>query len=146
MDVKIREIPPADRSLWADLRHHLWPEESAAEHLAYLERVQKDGVLWAYAAEDGAQLVGFAEVSVRAYANGCEQQPVPFLEGIWVASSARRRGIARGLIAYVSAVLRVRGFSELCSDALLSNTVSHAAHHAWGFAETERVVYFRKPV
>ena len=26
--------------------------------------------------------VGFAEISIRDYANGCRAQPVPFLEGI----------------------------------------------------------------
>ena len=39
---------------------------------------------------------------------------------------------------------RARGFREIGSDALLDNRASHAAHAGWGFAETERVVYFRK--
>ena len=146
MDVEIREILPADRTLWAEMRHRLWPEESPAEHLAYLERVLKDGLLGAYVAMSGGAPVGFAEIGVRPYANGCEQQPVAFLEGIWVAPTARRGGIARDRITHVSAALRARGFSELGSDALLANTASHAAHHDWGFAETERVVYFRKPL
>ncbi len=37
-----------------------------------------------------------------------------------------------------------RGLRELGSDALMDNTASHAAHRAWGFTETERVIYFRK--
>jgi aminoglycoside 6'-N-acetyltransferase I len=41
---------------------------------------------------------------------------------------------------------RERGCSELASDALLDNEASHRFHHAAGFAETERVVYFRKPL
>ncbi len=34
----------------------------------------------------------------------------------------------------------------MASDADIGNVVSHAMHEALGFAETERVVYFRKPV
>jgi aminoglycoside 6'-N-acetyltransferase I len=40
--------------------------------------------------------------------------------------------------------LASRGYRELGSDALIDNSASHAAHRGWGFAETERVVYFRK--
>lgn len=103
--------------------------------------------MWGYAAlhEDGAA-AGFAEVALRRYANGCEESPVPFLEGIWVSPAFRRRGVGEHLIAHISAALRTKGFKELCSDALLDNTASHEAHRTWGFAETERVVYFRKPL
>jgi aminoglycoside 6'-N-acetyltransferase I len=38
------------------------------------------------------------------------------------------------------------GCTELASDALLDNQASHAMHEALGFAETERVVYFLKPL
>jgi hypothetical protein len=36
------------------------------------------------------------------------------------------------------------GYSELASDALLENELSHAAHRAVGFDEVERTVHFRK--
>jgi aminoglycoside 6'-N-acetyltransferase I len=32
----------------------------------------------------------------------------------------------------------------MASDAHLDNAVSHAAHHALGFEESERLVHFRK--
>jgi aminoglycoside 6'-N-acetyltransferase I len=38
------------------------------------------------------------------------------------------------------------GCTELASDALLDNQTSHAMHEALGFVETERVVYFLKPL
>ncbi len=37
-----------------------------------------------------------------------------------------------------------RGCTEYASNALLDNVDSHNFHAAIGFAETERVVYFRK--
>ena len=87
---------------------------------------------------------GFAEVSIRKFANGCETQPVAFLEGIWVEPPLRRQGIGRLLVEHIEAFAVARGFREIGSDALLDNEASHAAHRDWGFSETERVVYFRK--
>lgn len=39
---------------------------------------------------------------------------------------------------------RERGFSHLASDAVLDNSLSHAAHEALGFEAVERIVVFRK--
>jgi len=144
--INIREITKADRAAWADFRAALWPEESADAHLQEIDRVLASGDLWVFFAEIEGRAVGFAEVSLRRYANGCQQQPVAFLEGIYVAPERRRKGAGQKLMAHLRDFLRARGYTELCSDALLANTTSHAAHKAWGFAETERVVYFRTPL
>ena len=40
--------------------------------------------------------------------------------------------------------LAEKGFREIGSDTPLDNRASQDAHRGWGFAETERVVYFRK--
>ena len=144
MTVSIRVMTEADHDGWIALRNRLWPEYSA-DHAGDVSEMLEKGTTWGFIAEDpsGAAL-GFAEVSVRAYANGCEQRPVPFLEGIWVDPRAQRQGVGRSLIDHIAVFAKDRGFTELCSDALLENTTSHAAHAGWGFAETERVIYFRK--
>jgi len=91
-------------------------------------------------------IAGFAEVAVRKYANGCDTRPVAFLEGISVKPELRRRGIGASLIRHAEALLAERGFRELRSDTYIDDRQSQAAHLAWGFSETERVVYFRKRV
>jgi aminoglycoside 6'-N-acetyltransferase I len=83
-------------------------------------------------------------LALRKYANGCDSRPVPFLEGIWVDAAFRRRGIGARLIEHIEAFVAARGFREVGSDTPLDNRASQAAHRAWGFCETERVVYFRK--
>jgi aminoglycoside 6'-N-acetyltransferase I len=142
----IRPMGPADHPLWADLAHALWPETARDEHFREIAAMAGPGIGgrrgW-LAERDGAAL-GFAELGLRPYANGCHSQPVAFLEAIWVAPQARRRGIGRALLAHLEAVVRAEGGGELGSDALIENHASHAAHRAWGFEETERVVYFRK--
>jgi aminoglycoside 6'-N-acetyltransferase I len=88
--------------------------------------------------------LGFAEVALRPYANGCDSQPVAFLEGIWVAEPERGRGVGAALIRHIEAFLLARGYRELGSDTPLTNLTSQNAHRRWGFTETERVLYFRK--
>jgi aminoglycoside 6'-N-acetyltransferase I len=147
MDVTVRLIDAEDRAAWAAMRAALWPEDSLAMHAGAADALLGDDAFFALIAEtaDGTA-VGFAEVAVRNYANGCESQPVPFLEGVWVAPQVRRRGVGAQLIARAEALLAARGFRELGSDTPIDNRGSQAAHRAWGFFETERVVYFRKPL
>jgi aminoglycoside 6'-N-acetyltransferase I len=47
-------------------------------------------------------------------------------------------------VAHIERFVAARGFHEIGSDALIENAGSHAAHAAWGFVETERVVCYRK--
>jgi aminoglycoside 6'-N-acetyltransferase I len=78
--------------------------------------------------------------------NGTESSPVAFLEGLYVAPAFRRQGIAALLVDQAQQWARERGCTELASDALLDNSASQEMHKALGFTETERVVYFRKPL
>lgn|SRR5487761_218785 len=135
----------ADRDAWAAMRAALWPDDSLEAHRIGIDGLLGDENAWGFIAEtaDGAP-IGFAEVAIRKYANGCDSQPVPFLEGIWVDARFRRQGVGAGLIGHVEAFLAARGFRELGSDTSIDNGASQAAHRGWGFCETERVVYFRK--
>jgi len=91
--------------------------------------------------------VGLAEAAMRTdYVNGTAASPVAFLEGIYVLPDARRQGVAAALVDAVCRWARECGCRELASDALLENERSHAVHRALGFEETERVVFFRKPL
>ncbi|WP_162197789.1 GNAT family N-acetyltransferase [Pseudorhizobium banfieldiae] len=147
--VSVRPLTSLDGEPWSRLRQALWPDQPADAHLVEIEEMLggQGAVGYGYGAFDPeGELVAFAEVSIRAYANGCTSTPVPFLEGIFVEERSRRTGVAGQLLAQIESDLRNRGFVELCSDAEMHNTSSHLAHRQWGFVETERVIYFRKPL
>lgn len=147
MGCHIRQMSGSDREPWAEMRLALWPEDSRRAHSAAIEKMLAGAAAWGFVAEaDDGTALGFAEVALRPYANGCESQPVPFLEGIWVREDFRRRGVAARLLAHVERFLLARGFQEIGSDTQIENVPSQAAHRAWGFSETERVVYFRKTI
>jgi aminoglycoside 6'-N-acetyltransferase I len=152
--IQIRHAVPGDAEQWRLLRLALWPEEDPAAHAAEVSRffaeprpapgAMPEAVLVAVEAETPRELIGFAEVSRRAYAEGCETSPVGFLEGWYVVGEHRRRGVGRALVTAAEAWARGMGCSEFASDALAENTASAAAHRALGFEEVEVIRCFRK--
>lgn len=154
--MKIRPATGADVEAWADMRAALWPEASAAQHLEEARRffaepragpgAMPEAVLVAETDGGRPELVGFAEVSRRLYAEGCETSPVGFLEGWYVAPEHRRSGAGRALVAAAERWAEVLGCREFASDALADNELSAVAHRALGFEEVEVIRCFRKPL
>ena len=143
--IRVRIMGHDDRAEWLALRVLLWPEERAQNHADWIAGMLDDHDAWGFVAEaTNGSVAGFAEVTVRKFANGCETQPVPFLEGIWVRDRFRRRKVGARMIQHIEAFFTGLGYREIGSDVLLDNRESQAAHVAWGFSETERVVYYRK--
>ncbi|MBX9643913.1 MAG: GNAT family N-acetyltransferase [Novosphingobium sp.] len=133
---------------WSEMRHALWDFESIPDHAeqvkgAYLSGNSDRAAFIATC--DAGTVIGFAEATLRRdYVEGCDTSPVAFLEGIYVEPDHRHSGVARALADAVADWGRERGCSEFASNALIDNTASHAFHAAIGFAETLRVVFFRK--
>ncbi|HEY4229162.1 MAG TPA: GNAT family N-acetyltransferase, partial [Thermoanaerobaculia bacterium] len=100
--VRIRPARPRDTAALVRMRRALWPDGSAAEHRSELARFfrgrSRDPLGVLIAETDRGRPVGFAEVSIRAYAEDCRTDRVGFLEGWWVAPGERRKGVGRKLV------------------------------------------------
>jgi aminoglycoside 6'-N-acetyltransferase I len=136
----------AHRAAWLRLRDMLWPQPRAEQSREITEILNEPERYAAFLCRaPTGDYAGFAEAAIRNdYVNGCETSPVAFLEGIFVEPAQRRQGMARALCGAVEQWARDHGCREFASDADLSNLVSHRMHGALGFAETGRIVYFRK--
>jgi aminoglycoside 6'-N-acetyltransferase I len=145
---RVRQARPADVQQWAMLRQALWPAESPDELAAEARTFFVDGdipleaVLLAEAS-DGT-LLGFAELSLRPYAEDCKTSPVAFLEGWYVIPAARRHGVGRALVGAAEQWARERGCREFASDTELDKSLSAAAHRALGFQDAGALRCFRK--
>ena len=155
MAIHIRHVERRDAGAWHMLRALLWPDEGADALAPDVARFfampaprpigELDAVLVAVdRSTQPENVVGFAELSRRAYAEGCDTSPVAFLEGWYVLPEYRQQGVGRALVRAAESWGRARGCEEFGSDALADNTVSAAAHLALGFEEVEVIRTFRK--
>ncbi|WP_153102394.1 GNAT family N-acetyltransferase [Paraburkholderia hayleyella] len=150
---------------WLALRQALWPHASAQQHRQDIEKLlQRRARSVAFMARvpdaafpgsgsavpsvaGSAACIAFAEAVLRDdYVNGCQSSPVLFLEGLYVAPAFRRQGVARRLCTALEQWGLQQGCTEFASDTALSNFAAQEMHRALGFAPTERVVFFRKPL
>lgn len=139
--MRIRPAEPNDVDQLVPLRVALWPEGSAEEHRRELEQPIDTGIV---AEHDDGTIIGFAEVSLRSRADGCESSPVGYLEGWYVAEPFRRLHVGAALVRAAEDWARAHGCTEFASDTWLDNEVSQLAHEALGFEEVDRVVTYRK--
>ena len=94
-----------------------------------------------------ARPVGFAQCQLRHdYVEGTESSPVGYLEGIFIAESHRRQGVAKSLLAACEGWARERGCREFASDCQLDNVQSLQFHLNVGFKEANRIICFTKKI
>jgi len=149
--ILIRFANPRDADSWLSMRISLWPDSSESEHREEIERFfagharEPQAVLLA---EDGTSgnVIGFAELSIRAYAEGCMTDRVAYLEGWYVTPECRRRGVGGALIAAAEEWCRSQSCRELASDTPPGNEASAAAHLQLGFTEVGLIRCFRKEI
>ncbi|NEQ45534.1 MAG: GNAT family N-acetyltransferase [Leptolyngbya sp. SIOISBB] len=134
--------------MWLYLRQALWPDTTERQHQAEIaEFYAGQGIAPAtvlLAEDKQRQVVGFAELSIRPYAEGCETQRVAYLEGWYVVPECRAQGFGKALVEAAAAWGRSQGCTELASDAEADNIISQQAHLALGFQEVGLVRCFRK--
>lgn len=146
LPVSVRAAEQRDADAWHRQRRALWPG-SDDDHADEIERYfagsvpSLDMALVAYV---GAAMAGFAELSIRAYAEGCDTHGVGFLEGWYVAPDYREHGVGRALIAAAEEWARSKGCQEFASDSEPDNEPGRRAHLACGFEEVGLVRCFRK--
>jgi aminoglycoside 6'-N-acetyltransferase I len=145
----IRSVRQADRESWKIMRQALWPAPPG-EHAGTIERFfggkLREPIEVLIALDNQGDALGFIELSIRAYGEGCGTDHVAFVEGWYVEPRARRKRVGAALMNAAETWARSRGCSELASDTEAENASSAAAHRAVGFTETAVIRCFKKSV
>jgi aminoglycoside 6'-N-acetyltransferase I len=137
-----------DKGDWMRMASSLWHEETNES----LEKVFNDliglsnynGII---CRSDSGEAAGFIYLTIRSdYVEGSSSSPVAYIEGIYVEPQHRKKGVARKLTLIAEEWAVSRGCQEIGSDAYLDNSESRLFHRAIGFAESEPVVHFIKPI
>ncbi|HET9225314.1 MAG TPA: GNAT family N-acetyltransferase [Thermoanaerobaculia bacterium] len=147
-EITVRPVRPGDARLWCKVRHALWPEGSIEEHAGEIDDFfagrLREPLAVLVAEEVPGRLLGFAELSIRAQAEGCATDRIGYLEGWYVLPEARARGVGRALVEAAEDWARAQGCVEFASDAEADNELSAVAHRALGFTEVGLIRCFRK--
>jgi aminoglycoside 6'-N-acetyltransferase I len=141
--MNVRPGVASDRDDLFGMRTALWSDATEDEVDDVLGVPPDEGTVLV-AEGEGGRLLGFAEVGLRKFADGCRSSPVAYLEGIWTEPSSRRVGIASALVRQAEAWAQARGLTELASDCEVGNEASRAFHIAGGFEEVQRSICFRR--
>jgi aminoglycoside 6'-N-acetyltransferase I len=149
--VRVRLARPEDIDVLAPILHALWRDGPVEEHRAELVPIlggKPPGILplVIFVAEtaEGA-LIGFVEVNLRSYADGCDpSHPVGYLEGWYVAPEHRDQRVGARLLAAAEDWARGQGCVEMASDTWIDNEASQRVHEALGFEVVDTCVNYRK--
>jgi len=143
--MRIRRYQSADWDEWLRMSRALFPglnlEDDLDEMRATLAR--EDAAVFVMERPDGS-LAGYVEAGERSIVEGCLSSPVGYIEAWYVDTDARLSGYGRALLSAAEDWARSRGRTEMGSDALIDNEVSHRAHERSGYEEVDRVVTYRK--
>ncbi len=126
----------------------LWPDEPEPQVRKELEDILASSrqMIFVCLAENG-RYAGFINVSTRReYVSGATDYPVGYVEGIYVRTAYRRKGIARRLLEFGEKWAAGKGCRQMASDTWLWNVNSQEFHNRVGFMEKERLVTYIKRI
>lgn len=97
---------------------------------------------WFIEREEGYP-IGLVELSLRNIVDGCLGSPVPYLEGLYITEAERSKGMGTEVIELIKQWCRDQGYSELATDAELSNTQAQRFYEKLGFEQVDQVVEYK---
>jgi len=127
------------------MREELYGRLDADFHEAEMELIFSSAQAAGFVgiAESGG-VVAMLELSLRNFVDGCLGGPVGYLEGIYVIPEQRKRGYGRKLVEFAAQWFRSKGCRDMAADAELPNIVAQDFLSRAGFAETYRIVEYKK--
>jgi GNAT superfamily N-acetyltransferase len=140
--MNIRRAQEGDAPALAALLSQLGYPVTPAEVPARLERFATRGNGQVLVAESDGEVLAFAALELTYPIH--HSDPVCHLTAFAVASSARRRGVGRQLLAAVEALARDAGCGQLVVTSAEHRTDAHAFYPANGWAYSGR--RFGRPV
>lgn len=150
-DCVVRPITEADADEWISMRRRLGPDWLMADMPGFAREYFEHGTIQSllhcvFIARDpgSGAAIGFAEISLRPFAEGCLTSPIGYIEGWYVEPSARGSGVGSALVRAGEAWAAAQGCTEFASDADVGNAASIRAHESLGFEIAAEVRCFRK--
>lgn len=145
--MNIRQAGKKDFTSLVEMASFLWPDESLDElKKDMLEVLSSKRQAVFICKVDGCD-AGFINVSKRKeYVPGATVYPLGYVEGIFVRTAFRRKGIAKLLLAKGEQWALENGCKHMASDTWIWNAASRSFHTGAGFTEKEPLVFYVKRI
>lgn len=142
--MKLIPISRDDFSVWSQFRGEIYPTLSCDFDLKEMDSIFESELwnCWFIEREDGER-IGLVELSLRNIVDGCLSSPVPYLEGLYLTATERGKGRGTEIIEMIKLWCQEHGYSELATDAELTNTRAQKFYEELGFEQVDRVVEYR---
>lgn len=140
----IKVATKEDIADWLRLREKLWPPTATDDFQQEIMHILKDTDQQAFLFYNESMCIGFIEMSIRNFADGCVTDHVAYVEGIYVEPEFRQQQVARKLLKAGEQWAKEKGCTEMASDVEMGNDPSIAFHLSAGFNEVTRAVLFAK--
>lgn len=135
----VRPAEVEDHEEWLSMRSALWPDCSAAEHLAEMRAYAGAGDRQMAIVVEMGSVCGFVEASLRLSAEGCTTTPVGYIEGIYVMPDKRHCGsvalsstpLKRGPFPVAASKWLRTVFWRTCRVSAFTVTSATASQNAW---------------
>lgn len=141
--MNIEKLSLKNMKAMAALMVEFWPESSFDEEYKYALMILNSNKKTAFLYKISEQYVGFIYLTLRSdFVEGATQNPVGYVEAIYLKPDFRRKGIGKVLLEKGESWARLKGCTQLASDAEITNENSIRFHKKSGFTEANRVVCF----
>lgn len=137
----IEEIIKMALALWPDNQY----SELKKEFLEIVDTENENEEVLLFQKEN--ESLGFIHVAIRNdYVEGADFSPTGYIEGIFVKTNYRMKGIAKILVKAGEDWAKDRGCRQMASDVEFSNKDSINFHKSINYNEVNRVVCFLKDI
>lgn len=146
MKFAITKMNEVDFGDWLAMCNQLHDHNSSEENEKDLRWIQKDDRYEPFLAKDkSGKAAGYIELSTRSdYVENSESSPVGYIESIFVQPQHRKAGLGRQMVEFAEQWCRDKGYTELGSDAVIDNTLSHQFHKGVGFSAEPIMTFIKK--
>ena len=129
--VRVRHAHPNDRTAWLEMRCALWPDGPSVEHDSEIDAFFAGGLRDPRAvllAEVDGRIAGFAELSIRPYAEDCDTDRVAYLAATKIADQDKKvEAIEQWLKDYPDSSGVTSAYSTLVDTLLKHRPTDRAA-------------------
>ncbi len=142
--MKLTPILQEDFTLWSKFRSEIYPLLRPDFDSKEMEQIFHSDLwhCWFVEREDGER-IGLVELSLRNIVDGCLSSPVPYLEGLYLIETERRKGRGTRVIEMIIIWCQEHGYLELATDAEFTNICAQEFYQKLGFEQVDRIVEYK---